>query len=165
MPRLCSGLAKGPAHSTQSRSALSRPGPHLMQVSLEPTPPAAFVALDACFVGVVGASPAASLALAVQLAASLQAEVAAGGGRLAAAPAAACCAVLLLCKSMLQQLAATLGHPQLAECAAPGCEEGGWLGGWQCKGSAGPGGAWGPLGNGWLGWSSCDGAAQVDELF
>lgn len=94
-----------------------------LQASLEGNPPAVFAALDAVFAALIAASPASALAQAVQLAASLQAEAAGSGGRLSKVAAAACCALLCLCKSMLQQLAATLGHPQLAECAAAGCEE------------------------------------------
>lgn len=93
-------------------------------MALESNPPVVFAALDSCFAALLGSSPAAALAEACRLVATLQAEVAAGGGRLLAVSAAACCALLCLCKSMLQQLAATLGHPALNDCAVPGCEEG-----------------------------------------
>ncbi len=81
------------------------------------------MALDACFASLISSSPAAALGQAVQLAATLQAEVAAGGGRLLV-PAAACCAVLCLCKSMLQQLAAMLSYPELGSCSVAGCDTG-----------------------------------------
>jgi len=95
-----------------------------LQVAFADNSPAAFVALDGCFASLISSSPAAALAQAVQLAATLQAEVAAGGQRLLV-PAAACCAVLCLCKSMLQQLAAMLSYPELGSCAVAGCDTGG----------------------------------------
>lgn len=105
---------------------------HLLpQALLAGNPPAIFAALDSCFAALIAASPTTTLAYAVRLAATLQAEVAEppSSSKLDGVPAAACCALLCLCKSMLQQLASTLGHQQLVGCAVEGCSEGKWVGG------------------------------------
>lgn len=88
------------------------------------TPPAVFVAVERTLGAVLGASTPTDELATAQLAAELQAEAAEAGpaARLGQLPAAQVVALLLACRSLLGHLAATVGQPELAGLAAPGCE-------------------------------------------